>query len=747
MFGRYTAAAAVMAATMAGDAGGGQIMTSAEGAPVVLVERGMAVATIVLPDDAAPDEQRAAAELQEHVRRMSGAELPVGVAGAPLAGVQVLIGRAAPQERILAEGADPASFHLRVAGDTVALAGRSAEGTLFAAYELLEQLGVRWFLPGELGTVVPPQQTLAVAPQDRVHAPAFAARLTWGQGSGPAEAAWFRRQRAGGPYLGAHGIPCAADPRTEPELFCAEHGRPTHQLRVSHPEVLRRTIAACREQLRREPGLRYLSMGPEDGAGFGTDPWDAGDLDPLNGRPSVTDRYIRFFNLVLAELQQDYPEVGLAFYAYSDYMRPPVRERPNARIVPVLAPIDCCRLHGLGEPHCWERHHYFPAIVAGWRALGVQVSWRGYLGNLADPGLPFSPVHQVRAEFPFFRAQQLLGVTPEYHPMWSYHAPGLYLAARLAWDPAADAEAVVDEYCRGLYGPAAAAMTAHFACLERAFAAADHHTGNIFDYPHILTPAVRRELATTLAAAEQAVPADSDWGRRVRLTRLGFDFGEAMLDMVAALNACDFATASSLLARLENELLPAAAATTPPALDPSWAGAFLARFWAPPVREGYARVTGGNELAVRLPDTWMCLLDPAGGGEALGCWRPETGTAAWLPLRTWSRSWSGQGLRYYRGDLWYRTTAPLEPRFRGRRICLWLAGVDDRAAAWINGKPLPVVQQGDAPIGRGWEFDATDAVVCGADNTIVVRTTNSADELHEIGTGGITGPAMLWASR
>ena len=46
-------------------------------------------------------------------------------------------------------------------------------------------------------------------------------------------------------------------------------------------------------------------------------------------------------------------------------------------------------------------------------------------------------------------------------------------------------------------------------------------------------------------------------------------------------------------------------------------------------------------------------------------------------------------------------------------------------------------------MGRPWEFEATDAVRFGEPNVIVVKVSNR--EVDELGTGGLTGPAVLWA--
>ena len=58
---------------------------------------------------------------------------------------------------------------------------------------------------------------------------------------------------------------------------------------------------------------------------------------------SVTDRYVKFFNLVLTEFHKRHPDVGLRFYCYSQQMRPPVPEKPDLKLLAILAPIDVWR--------------------------------------------------------------------------------------------------------------------------------------------------------------------------------------------------------------------------------------------------------------------------------------------------------------------------------------------------------------------------------------------------------------------
>lgn len=719
----------------------GPSQAAGKDAKLTLVEKGAARVAIVLPEKPAEDEKLAAQEIVDHVKKICGVDLQVLEGKAPGKGITpIRIGLSLSPKtaaKINAKGTDAVSFALVVDKGQILLAGLTPEGTLFAAYELLEQLGVRWFMPGEIGTVVPKNDTVVVSHQETIQRPGFAGRKIG------AERVWFRRMRMGGFDAGGHGMGIKVDREKEPELFMHVGGRPTGMLKVSHPEVQRRVIASVKARLAKNPGLKYVKLGPPDGAGFGSDPWDAGDMDPLHGKVSVTDRYIKLFNIVLAEIQKTHPDVGIGFYSYAQYMRPPVREKPNPKILPVLAPIDVCRFHAIDNPLCPERA-YIKDIVQGWKVLGVEQMYRGYLFNLADQGFPFTMIRQIRVEYPYYHEQGFKACRVETKPAWGYHGPSLYLAAKIMWDPGLDVDALFDDYFARLYGPAGKAMQEHFERLERAYAEADFHTGNVFDIPHILTPEVMQDLGRTLKKAEGVARKDPVIAKRVNMVRVAYDFGEAGLAMMAAVNDFDFVEAKKQHDRILNEIVPPALKHTPPILSTYYAARFTKRFWSGTVLSGYERVTGGNEIAVKLPDEWQFLLDPLNGGEALGFWKPGMGDRNWTPIKTKSTSWSNQGLRYYKGEAWYRTSAEVPKKYQGRELRLWLGGIDDKAKVWINGTALPRLARGSAPCGRPWEFGAANAVQYGKANLIVVKVSNRA--VNELGTGGITGPAMFWAA-
>ncbi|NDL55681.1 DUF4838 domain-containing protein [Phytoactinopolyspora sp. XMNu-373] len=398
--GGVATAFAAVAASLSAPAAASALRPADRPSGPALVDKGRPRAVIVVAGDATEKELLAADELQTHIELITGATLPISTGVSGVSAVPIYVGQACPDP--IADDLEPVegsgdSFRLIVGPSAIQMAGVDENGTLFAAYELLEQLGIRWLMPGPHGTVAPESTTLKAAIQDTVQIPTFASRQmhfvdnylsTLPPGVDRYEGVdWARRHRLRGTSWNAHGIPLLppANSTTEPELFMSENGQPTAQLDVSHPEVLRRAIAAARALLAENPDLRFLRMGPADGHGFGTSDWDAGDYDTLAGLPSVTDRYIKFFNLVLDDVQQDYPDVGLAFFCYDTYMLPPVREIPNRKIVPALAPINVDRMHTAADPAGWERR-YFLRLADRWSELVDAWSYRGYLFNLADPG-------------------------------------------------------------------------------------------------------------------------------------------------------------------------------------------------------------------------------------------------------------------------------------------------------------------------------------------------------------------------
>ena len=171
-------------------------------ADLLLVDNGQPAATIVVAADE-PQATNAAEQIRFYIARMSGAELPVvnEKNAADLKGVLLLVGhtKAAAEAGIkVPAGHDPTvradafeeeGYILRTKGKRLFIGGNSDgpyKGTLYAAYDLLKQLGCRWYFPGEWGEIVPQHKTLTLEELDIERRPDFPARSIWLSGWIPA---------------------------------------------------------------------------------------------------------------------------------------------------------------------------------------------------------------------------------------------------------------------------------------------------------------------------------------------------------------------------------------------------------------------------------------------------------------------------------------------------------------------------------------------------------------------------------
>ncbi|MGD7707022.1 DUF4838 domain-containing protein [Microlunatus sp. Y2014] len=721
---------------------------------VVLVDQGQPRASVLLPASPTTEEQWAADKIIEHLREITGATLPLGDAGP----VVIRIGRAV--DHTFDPDTNPESHRIAISSDRVDVSGPTPLGTQHAAYELIRSWGVRWFLPGEFGQYHPQTDTLDVQPAttqvdppiDFRTAPQFYLYAPPPRGTAPdldlTESSELGRahlvpdsRKYPHRGLGGHGIPTSpkANKATEPELFVLENGVRTGQLDVTHPEVATRAIRAAREIMAAEPDRKFITMSPNDGMGFGHSDWDAEDWDPLIGTWSVTDRYVRFFNVILADLQQDWPDIGICFFTYINYMRAPVNVTPNPRILPMFAPITIERMHSVADPAGWERR-YLLRLIQQWRDTGVEFASYPYLYNLADPGTPFSPWSQIQHDLPAFHAiDGMRGLRAEPTPEWGYDGASLYGYLRFPWAPEVDPQEHRAEFLTLAYGPAAAAMGTHLAQLEQAYADADFTAGGSYDLINILTPAVWTQLEASLAAAEAAAASDPAATAHVALTRKAFDFGTPFLAAIRAFQSLDFAGALAKFTEA-SEAGHAAINTKPVAIYP-YRAQYINWFWKNPISLAVPKTTGDNTLVVAAEDEWEAVIDNTGAGVDDGLFARGDDAVGWRTLKTRSLTWSAQGLRYLLpGGVWYRQRLSVPSSYAGRKLGLWLGIVDSAARVWVNGNEATKVSGGAL---GAWDFDISGLIAYDAPNTVVVHVQRSF--LNELGTGGIMGPGLIYA--
>lgn len=294
-------------------------LLSSQAGAATLVEKGQARAVIIVPAKPSPVVDHAARILRDHIKQMSGAELPIrtedkitGPATPDQAWILVGEGKLTEKLGLTSKGLGPGGIVQSAKGNVLALFGTDAHtptdphGTRYAVTTFLEdKLGVRYLWPGELGKVVPRRETIIVddfqhrftpkLAQRRIRSLGYHNRLQVGldrlsftkedyerlraeaQRTRAESPDWFGWQRLGGTLnlKGGHAFPhlWAKYGKDHPEWFALQPDGSRDQspnpdrarLCVSNPDLIAAIAQEKIEELNKNPNLLGVSIAPNDG--------------------------------------------------------------------------------------------------------------------------------------------------------------------------------------------------------------------------------------------------------------------------------------------------------------------------------------------------------------------------------------------------------------------------------------------------------------------------------------------------
>ena len=732
---------------------------------VILVEEGVAKAVVVLPENANIHEQQAAQELVAYIEKISGARLPTISAGQDAKGqnlTKILIGSAATDAGVIsvsdieqARGDrqntlyPPDGFVLRVTPTMVALSGVRSDGTLFAAYELLERLGCRWFFPGELGEVIPQAKTVKIKVCKTVQWPSFESRQVRFTGephpaensrndngdTGQARTQWLRHNRL--------------------SLEMDNPDRLWQYISFKDPDdpaELEAPVKRATDFFKANPQKTWFSMGWADSNAMVTEDQALGIQHVWDKRYNATDAVVAFTNKATRKVLEQFPGRNISILAYMNYMIPPISVKPDPSLGIYIAPIEACRRHVAGSGQCWQRDAVMQ-IVKTWCELSDKVSVYDYEpAFLVDGGVPMPCVSRLRVELPLMHKYGLRGYHSQTQLSVMNTGPSMYIRSRLFWNVNCNIDALLDEYYAKLFGPSAGPVREYWDALEYMFhnGPGHQHEDEIVKtiYPIEKVEKLRRHIL----AAEKTANTDLI-RRRVQMIRFSFDNLMLYLQMRQAEDEADFAKAKQLAERMMEFHLEIEA------VDP----VFYKIGDLDRGTEDYPHMTGGwiaqnrnrlvrtdgtmGKLLAMLPDKWQFKTDPHDEGIIFRWFEPGHSTRDWETIRT-SRIWEVQGYEDkvghgYDGVAWYRTTANIPAEFAGRPIKLNFGGVFGKMLIWVNGQ-FVAYRPFKLPWWLGdynvtYDIDVSSAIKSGQDNTIVIRVDN------EFEWGGIFRRVFAWS--
>ena len=735
---------------------------AANAGDLVLVKDGVPRATIVADTNATPSYALAAAELRDFIRRMSGAELPIAAPGDAVKGPRILIGMNPVTEAMNPGFAQKSSideileeYCVRRVGDDLVLAGNDTleeprkgpkgetldgwySGSLFAVYDFLFDQGCRWYFPGEFGTVVPKKATIAVGDVDRRRKPAFLKHGFWtkpgfkdkarGLDADADHARWYARNR----YISYHAIydnpsdgsimgpfrKAGITAENHPEWFALnkDGSRSKNMVCMGNPEVVAFLADHAKKSFRDNPHLKSYGYAPPDGLPLClcencrkangdlqiVSQWDFSMI------PCISGSYYRLMDEVAKAVKEEFPDrrIGVSIYA-GRIMPPPTYWKMQPNVVGACAFIEYALMRPIDDPDNWESTQ-IRSLLKSWKSRIDHVSYRPYYPSfLVNMALPIPFYRNNARDVKWLHANGVEGFIWEGWPSWGTDLLGPYLRSRLMWDPAADAEAIIDEFYATFYGPAAAPAKAFYDALEKALVSSPVN-GHESEFIHELyTPALVASLAPYIEAAEKAVaaPDAAAFAARVRMVRLQYGHLQAFSEMrEAADRDYDFARAAVCAERMlaaEDEML---------GICPAWifpthreydrgrlaSAPFNGNFTAYGKCAMYRRVAeladGPRGRMIRpLPAKWKFRVDTVQEGTAGQWYAPGSDIAGWEdieiahPLEFQGVAGDRKHCMPFKGDAWYAVDFDVAEGFDPAKAALFVGGINNEAWLWLNG--------------------------------------------------------------
>ncbi|MFA7159982.1 MAG: DUF4838 domain-containing protein [Kiritimatiellia bacterium] len=548
-----------------------------------LVRNGKPLADIVIAEAPPRAVKLAAMELQEYIFKISGATLPVVTAPGIDIPAHIYVGKSAYTDKlkITGEGLKFGAFRIASGKDYLALIGHDRDyvppefaprnskdierwdkrtgekwvnpvgswmhtysstagisdfderGSLNAVYEFLRYLGVRWYMPGEIGEIVPKQKTIALTKVDKEIHPDFPYRDLGNY----SPAFWYGTRDA---ILYKLRIGLAASPDCVggdwPHGLINVHGR--KETKEAHPEyyalyggkrslgvsgagspclsskgLFESTVKYARAVFDIYPDKPTVGIMPQDGyVDLCQCDLCKGKNTPARGRGGNMSDYVwGFVNRVAIEVYKTHPDRKIINASYGSYGLPPekiAKFSPNVMVVLPMARDPVTRTNILEL-----RKGYMEKV-----SPGNIISGGHYLHSRPGCGFDGLPVY-----FPHLIAEDLRslkGVSQgEFIELsqgigdgiGNMHAPAfnhlnVYVTARCYWDAGQDINALLNEYYEKFYGPAAKEMKAFTEYSE-------------INWPFMRTQPEPVDKVLQLLDKARKAAGDTVYGKRIDLVR------------------------------------------------------------------------------------------------------------------------------------------------------------------------------------------------------------------------------------
>lgn len=579
---------------------------------VRLVSDGKPDAVIAISENANKSVSFAAEELQKYIGKMSGAKLPILKIDESIDlktflsknKNAIIVGenKYASELGVTAQGLKEDGYRIETKENALIILGRDSRnpditlqmshmrdttnprfnpdailgctGTLYGVYGFLEELGIRWFYPGQFGEIVPTERNIVINNMEIRKEPFFKHRAVW-------SARWpytkedtrWERQIGFGPGEVMPDLTChyftswkEKYQKSHPEYF-AVNGKTKNfnHICFNNSAARERMLQDIREFFISHPDpikYPYFCLSHNDGYIRSCDcELCKTKYISDNGALGTDSQIVVETAIYLAEkIKKEFPDRGILIAAYNNYLRPPqnIARLPD-NVAVWIAHASC--LHYWSE----DTKESMREIIEGWQKLKPKELFFGeyydcdarntlgvpmlaphfiaqdiaYLKTRSEKTSPISGGLIFSVNFNPFEPQQNQG------RLW-WFGLNYYVTAKLQWDPTLDVDKLLEDYFNKFYGPAALPIKKYFDKTENTWATGDHGTRNLYGskklpaswsyrkqekfysfvkqpWEKLFTREVMAELAKYLDEAEQLAK-NEPYKERVAFLKKGFAY-------------------------------------------------------------------------------------------------------------------------------------------------------------------------------------------------------------------------------
>ena len=501
---------------------------------IVLAEDEVSRYRIVVPSAATEHELKAANVLQSYLLQISSTAIPIVAADKAWSKYEILLGQ---NDRLddLNIGLNfntlkEDGFLIKTDSMRLIIAGGNEKGTLYGVYTFLEKyLGCRMYSPSV--KIIPKQKRIVLADINDLQIPVITFRdthyrVTWHD----EYTDWHKLDHDENGERKSWGMWChtfnaLVPPKVyydeHPEYYAMVNGeRMPTQLCLTNPKVLEITISNLRKRIAAQPDAIYWSVSQNDNKNYCTCE-NCKVIDNREGSPSGS--IIHFVNQVADE----FPDKMISTLAYEYGRRAPKTLKPRENVNIMLCSIEAFRHLPIAED---PTSADFVRDVEDWSKIAKDIIVWDYVIQFNNLISPFPNLHVLQPNLKFFADHGVNAMFEQGNREvgGEFAALRAYMISKLMWNPAENADTIVNDFVNGYYGAAGPVIRQYIDEMREALLKAEKPL-KIFGTPieaasTYLTPALIQRYEKLFNEAEAIVADSAIILERVKIARQPLEF-------------------------------------------------------------------------------------------------------------------------------------------------------------------------------------------------------------------------------